>query len=254
MKGKVIFMTLEEFFKKNPKVALGFSGGVDSSYLLYAAKQYGAQIRPYYIKTAFQPEFEYEDAKKIAEQLEIEMITIETDVLQNDTVVANPKNRCYYCKNVIFSTLIQQAKTDGYTVILDGTNASDQVDDRPGMKALEELQVKSPLRECGLTKDKIRELSKQAGLFTWDKPAYACLATRIPTGDKITRELLHSIEKSEEALAKLGFVDFRVRVFHGAAKIQLKEEQLTLAMTKRKEIREKLSPYFQNIFLDTEVR
>lgn len=253
-KGKVFSMTLEEFFRKNPKVALGFSGGVDSSYLLYAARQYGAQIRPYYIKTAFQPEFEYEDAKKIAEQLEIKMITIEKNILENDTVVANPNNRCYYCKNVIFSTLIQQAKEDGYIVILDGTNASDQADDRPGMKALAELQVKSPLRECGLTKEKIRELSRQAGLFTWNKPAYACLATRIPTGDRITKELLFSIEKSEEVLAGLGFMDFRVRVFHGAAKLQLKEAQLALAVEKREEIRKKLRPYFQDIFFDTEVR
>ena len=117
--------------------------------------------------SAFQPAFEYEDAKKLAAQLGIEMVTIYHDVLKNPQVVANPANRCYYCKSTLFSLLKERAREDGYFVIIDGTNASDDVSDRPGMKALEELSVKSPLREAGLTKTQIRQLSKEAGLFTW---------------------------------------------------------------------------------------
>ncbi len=247
-------MTLETFFRENPKVAIGFSGGVDSSYLLYAAKKYGADIRPYYIKSAFQPTFEYEDAKKLAAQLGIEMVTIYHDVLKNPQVVANPANRCYYCKSTLFSLLKERAKEDGYFVIIDGTNASDDVSDRPGMKALTELSVKSPLREAGLTKTQIRQLSKEAGLFTWDKPAYACLATRIPTNQTITQEMLEKVEQAEGILMEMGFSDFRVRVYHEAARIQWKEEELATAVEKREEIREKLLPYFQIIFFDTEVR
>ena len=119
-----------------------------------------------------------------------------------------------------------QAEADGYTVLLDGTNASDQWDDRPGMKALEELGVLSPLRLCGVTKDEIRHRSREAGLFTWDKPAYACLATRVPTGTEITVELLQKVEKSEEALMKMGYKDLRIRLFSGAARVQLPENHL----------------------------
>ena len=125
----------------------------------------------------------------------------------------------------MFTALRQRALSDGYTVLLDGTNASDEAGDRPGMRALRELKVRSPLRLCGLTKDEIRRRSKDAGLFTWDKPAYACLATRIPTETAIDRETLHHVEAAEAALSQLGFRDFRVRVFHGAARIQLPQTQ-----------------------------
>lgn len=178
-------MTLQEFFRQHPKSALGFSGGVDSSYLLYAGISAGAEVRPYFIKTAFQPAFELEDAKRLCAQLGAELSIIELDALANPDVAKNPANRCYYCKTGLFGALQKRALEDGYTVLLDGTNASDEAGDRPGMQALSELHVISPLRLCGLTKPQIRELSREAGLFTWDKPAYACLATRIPTGQRL---------------------------------------------------------------------
>ena len=211
-------MTLQEFFTEHPKAALGFSGGVDSSYLLYAGIKAGADIRPYFIKTAFQPEFELEDAKRLCAQLGAELYIIELDALATPDVVKNPANRCYYCKTGLFGTLQQRAKADGYTVLLDGTNASDDAGDRPGMKALTEMSVLSPLRLCGLSKAQIRELSREAGLFTGDKPAYACLATRVPTGEAITEALLARVEGAEQVLFSLGFTDFRVRVFHDAAR------------------------------------
>ena len=155
-------MKLKEFFEKYPRVALGFSGGVDSAYLLYAGKKYGADIRPYFIKTAFQPEFELRDAHRLTEELGIELTVVEYDILAETQVAQNPPNRCYYCKSALFGALKQQALKDGYEILLDGTNASDDASDRPGMKAIREMKVLSPLRECGLTKDEIRILSREA--------------------------------------------------------------------------------------------
>ena len=243
-------MTLQEFFTEHPKAALGFSGGVDSSYLLYAGIKAGADIRPYFIKTAFQPEFELEDAKRLCAQLGAELYIIELDALANPDVVKNPANRCYYCKTGLFGTLQQRAKADGYTVLLDGTNASDDAGDRPGMKALTEMSVLSPLRLCGLSKAQIRELSREAGLFTWDKPAYACLATRVPTGEAITEALLARVEGAEQVLFSLGFTDFRVRVFYDAARVQLKPAQMQQALSRRSEILENMKPYFKIVLLD----
>lgn len=247
-------MTLQEFFRQYPDVALAFSGGTDSAYLLYAAVKNGANVRPYYVNAAFQPAFELEDAKKLCDQLGVSLRVLEADVLSDPVVVSNPKDRCYYCKRMIFSALTKAAAEDGYRILLDGTNASDDASDRPGMRALEELHVLSPLRLCGLTKPQIREESEKAGLFTYNKPAYACLATRIPTGETITAELLDRIEQAENAMFSLGFTDFRVRVFHDAARVQLPKAQFQTACDRRSDIREALKPYFDTILLDTEVR
>mgnify|MGYP001430168788 CR=1 FL=1 len=120
-------MTLNDFFKENPRVALGFSGGVDSSYLLYAAKQAGAEVRPYFIKTVFQPAFEFQDAKRLAAQVGVDMTVVELDILDNPAVAANPQDRCYHCKTALFGALKRRALADGFTVLIDGTNASDEI-------------------------------------------------------------------------------------------------------------------------------
>ena len=245
-------MTLQEFFKEHPKVALGFSGGVDSSYLLYAAKQAGADVRPYFAKTQFQPQFELEDARRLAELVGIELTVLPYDVLP--AAGFNPPERCYYCKTALFGALVARAKADGYDTIIDGTNASDSAGDRPGMKALLEMQVLSPLRLCGLTKQEIRKRSKEAGLFTWDKPSYACLATRFPSGVQITEEGLKKVEQAEGALFHLGFTDFRVRVYHDAARIQLPKDQMERGLAMRQEILAELRPLFAGVFLDLEGR
>lgn len=247
-------MELRDFFQECPKVALGFSGGVDSAYLLYAALGHGAQVRPYFIKTAFQPQFELEDARRLCAQLGVELTVVELDVLQVPGVVENSPDRCYHCKRALFGRLRQQAQADGYTVLIDGTNASDDAGDRPGMRALGELSVRSPLRECGITKAQVRALSKEAGLFTWDKPAYACLATRVPTGRTITSELLRRVEGAETALFALGFTDFRVRLYDEAARLQLPEGQLAKAVEQRQAIRQALAPWFDVVLLDTQTR
>lgn len=243
-------MQLEEFFKLHNRAALGFSGGADSAYLLYAGLRYGADIRPYFVKTAFQPDFELRDAKRLAEELETELTVIEYDVLSESIIADNPENRCYYCKRKLFRALHERALRDGYEVLLDGTNASDEASDRPGMRAIKELSVLSPLRECGISKMELRRLSKEAGLFTWDKPAYACLATRVPSGERITAELLSKIETAESLIYQMGFRDFRVRVFHGAARLQLQEKQFMRAAELKGEIIKALKPYFETVLLD----
>ena len=226
-------MDLKEFFRQHPKAAIAFSGGVDSSYLLYAALQCGADVRAYYVKGAFQPQFELDDARRLAESVGARLTVLELDALSSEDVARNPANRCYYCKQNIFGNLKRAAAEDGFTLILDGTNASDDAGDRPGMRALREMDVRSPLRECGLTKTEIRRLSHEAGLFTWDKPAYACLATRIPTGEKITAEKLSATESAEGELFAMGFTDFRVRWYAGAARLQFPAVQLPRVLERR---------------------
>ena len=247
-------MTLEQFFQLHNRVAIAFSGGVDSAYLLYSAIQNGAQAKAYYIKSAFQPKFELEDARKLAAALGAQMEILDVDILCHGQIVQNPSNRCYHCKKVIFQTILQAAARDGYTAVLDGTNASDEAADRPGMQALQELCVLSPLRLCGLTKENIRHLSKEAGLFTWDKPAYACLATRIPTGEEITQRKLERTEQAERFLDGLGFRDFRVRSSAETAKIQLTAADFSRMADCREAVFQELKRYYQEVTLDLEVR
>lgn len=247
-------MTLQEFFEANKSVALAFSGGVDSAYLLYAGIKYGCDICAFYVKSEFQPQFEFEDATRLARELGARMRVIEISVLESDEVCANGPRRCYFCKNRIFSCIMRAAGEAGYEVLIDGTNASDDADDRPGMVALKELSVRSPLRECGITKQEIRELSREAGLFTWNKPAYACLATRIPTGSRISAEDLRITETGEGILFELGYTDFRIRKIGSTAKLQLPGQQLGRLMEQREEVVKRLKPYYDNITLDLEVR
>lgn len=247
-------MMLRDFFRKNKKVALAFSGGVDSAYLLYAALEYGAKVRAYYVRSVFQPQFEFEDAKRLAGELGADMRVLPVDIRNDSSVMENSADRCYYCKREIFTVIAKAAVRDKYPLLIDGTNASDDAGDRPGMRALRELSVRSPLRECGMTKEEIRRLSKEAGLFTWDKPAYACLATRIPAGERITEEKLLKTEAAENYLRDAGFTDFRVRLFGTAARLQVPLEQISVVLDKRQEIIHELKKYYSAVLLDLEVR
>ena len=247
-------MDLKQFFESVPEAAIAFSGGVDSAYLLYAAMQFGKRVKAYYVKTAFQPQFELEDAFRLAAELGTDMQVLEVDILCETAVTANPADRCYHCKKILFSRILKAAKADGFSVVLDGTNFSDEASDRPGMRAISELSVRSPLRECGLTKSKIRQLSKDAGLFTYDKPAYACLATRIPTGELITSEKLQRTERAEAFLSQLGFRDFRVRCQGNTAKMQVRETNFSLLIQYRESILTELKKYYTSVLLDLEVR
>lgn len=247
-------MNLKEFFGENKRVAIAFSGGVDSAYLMYAAQRYGAEVKAYYVKSVFQPEFEWRDALRLSAELSVEMKVLPVNILENYNVTSNPYNRCYYCKKIIFSEITKAALEDGFSLIIDGTNASDEENDRPGMQAIRELKVRSPLRECGLTKKEIRKLSREAELFTWDKPAYACLATRIPTGCEITKEMLFKTEQAEEALFRLGFTDFRVRMLGDMARLQVPADQFGKVLEQKERIIDELKKYYSSILLDLEER
>ena len=243
-------MDLREFFERHPKCALAFSGGTDSALLLCEARRLGADVKAYFVKGPFQPQFELEDARRLARELGAEMEVIETDVLALPEVAENGPRRCYYCKRAIFSLIFERARRDGYETVIDGTNASDQVDDRPGMQAIAELGVLSPLRMCGVTKAQVRELSAEAGLFTARKPSYACLATRVPTGTAITREALEKVERGEEALREMGFSDLRLRLEGTGARLELPAAQLPAVVQNRERVLKALLPSFSRVTVD----
>ena len=246
---------LQAFFAANNKAALAFSGGTDSSLLLAFARKSGCTIKPYLIKSQFQPQFELVDAQRLCRQLDVELTVIQVDILADPQVKANPADRCYLCKKKLFTLLTAQARRDGYPIVIDGSNASDDPADRPGMAAIRELGVRSPLAECGISKDEVRRLSRQFDLFTADKPAYACLATRVPAGQVYTDKLLDRIEQAESHLMALGFTDFRVRVMDGdTARLQMPATQLAEAIEKRTEIHKALDGLFSAVLLDLQAR
>lgn len=232
------------------KFALGFSGGCDSAYLLAWALKNGCDVAPYYIKSPFQPEFELTEAKNICAELGTALKVLPLDTLALPEIVENTPQRCYYCKRCLFRAIAQQASTDGYDIVCDGTNASDDISDRPGWRALQELGIKSPLREAGLTKAEIIRRSLELGLSTAQKPPHACLATRIPHGTSITQEMLTRIDKAETALKMLGFSDFRIRVFHQSARLQLTLHDMQLASQNPQIVTQTIAPFFYPVFLD----
>lgn len=184
---------LEVFLSREPRLAVAFSGGCDSSLLLAAAKLAGNEVRAYLVKTAFQPAFELEDAQRVAAALGVPLTVIEADVLAEDAICANPDNRCYLCKEFIFRTIRKAATADGFTVLVDGTNATDDPERRPGFAALDEAGVVSPLRRAGLTKANVRAVLTQLegsfglepGALMSAKPSFPCLAVYVPEGERI---------------------------------------------------------------------
>ncbi|MCL2124618.1 MAG: ATP-dependent sacrificial sulfur transferase LarE [Oscillospiraceae bacterium] len=248
-------MQIYNYLKQYPHIAVAFSGGVDSSYLLYAAREAGCQAHAYFIKSQFQPQFEVDDAVRLADSLGVPLTIADFDVLCDPIVANNPPDRCYHCKNAILTKIWELAAADGFDVLCDGSNADDDESDRPGMRARREKGVISPLRECGYRKADIRRLSKEAGLFTHDKPSYACLATRIPTGTAITAEMLDKIERAEKKLSEMGFSDFRVRLIPpGGARIQMPNAQWDAAAAQRGAILAALAPDFDSIAIDLNPR
>lgn len=247
-------MTIQEFFQQNPEAAVAFSGGVDSAWLLHEAARWAKKSRAYFVRTPFQPGFELEDAQDTANLLGAELTVIDFDVLTIPAVAANPTDRCYHCKTALFTRLLEAAGADGFPLVLDGSNASDDASDRPGMRALRELGVRSPLRECGVTKAEIRRLARQAGLPVWDKPSYACLATRVPAGTAITRRDLARVERGEALLMGRGFSDFRLRLRGEGALLQVRREQMDLARRELGELQQLLAGEFSRVELDSTPR
>ena len=243
-------MTIQEFFQEHPVCAVAFSGGVDSAVLLSAAAAYAKRTAAYFVKTPFQPDFELADARETAQRLAVPLTVLEFDILSVPEVAANPTDRCYYCKRALFTLLLEAAEADGFPLVLDGGNASDDASDRPGMRALRELGVLSPLRLCGLAKSDIRRLAREAGIPVWDKPSYACLATRIPAGTPITQADLARVERGEGKLTALGFADPRLRLRGEDALLQVRPEQLEEARERLAEIAELLVGEARRVELD----
>ena len=210
---------LLDSLKKLNGIAIAFSGGVDSAFLLHVAKEaLGKKLIAVTVKSPYIPDWEIEEAAKIALDKSIEHHIINVPV--PDQIMNNPGDRCYLCKTLIFKMLIEFTQQKGFKNIADGTNADDIGEHRPGMKALMELKVMSPLKEAGFTKTDIRNASRELGLYTWEKPAYACLLTRIPYNTKIDNEILRRIERAETYLIGLGIKAVRVRIHENLARIE----------------------------------
>jgi uncharacterized protein len=209
------------YLKKLERFAVAYSGGVDSTFLLAAGKEsVGENVVGITIDSPALPRYELEESMELAESIGVKHIIIRSDEIE-DQVKFNPENRCYFCKKIEFGSVKDEAAKLNMPFVLDGSNADDLKDYRPGMKATNELQVLSPLLELGITKAEIRDFSKSLGLATWDKPAYACLYSRIPYGHEIKLEDLQKIEKSEKYLIDKGFRTVRVRCHDDLARIEV---------------------------------
>jgi uncharacterized protein len=219
------YRRLLDLIGRRDGVAVAFFGGVDGSFLCHAAvAALGGRAVAVTIVSPMLPKSEIDCAKSVARQVGIEHILIEETEIDGE-VAANPKERCYFCKKIEFGAIVRAARERGIGTVLDGSNVDDMGDYRPGLRALEELRIESPLREAGLHKAEIRELSRRFNLPTWDKPAFACLASRIPYGERIDREKLSRIEGAEEALRAAGFRQFRVRSHGDIARIEVAPEE-----------------------------
>jgi len=219
---------LKDFIRQYDKVAVAFSGGVDSSFLLKAAcDAIGKEnVLAITLKAAVNPEREVTEAIELAEQTGAGHIVIPVDVMDIPGFAENTPDRCYICKTAIFERIIEKARSHGIDVIFDGTNADDENDYRPGMRALKELGVISPLKACGLGKKEIRQLSMELGVRTWDKPSMACLASRVPYNEPITGEKLRLVGRAEGLLQAMGFRQFRVRCHGIIARVEIAPEEM----------------------------
>jgi TIGR00268 family protein len=213
---------LQNLISSMDRMAVAFSGGVDSTFLLKLAHEVlGDRVVAVTARSATFPAREYREAVDFVKDAGIKHLVIETEELDIEGFADNPPNRCYLCKRELFQQMIDVAHRNNIRFVADGSNLDDVNDFRPGMKALGELGIVSPLREAGMTKEDIRILSKKMGLPTWNKPAFACLASRIPYGQKINREKLSMIEQAEQYLLDLGFEQVRVRHHGDIARIEV---------------------------------
>ena len=210
---------LKNYLRGLGKVAVAFSGGVDSTFLLKVAHDVlGDKVLALTAASVFVPRKEIDSTKKFCAENNIRQIVFEADVLKIDGVKENPADRCYLCKRALFENFLRLAEDK---ILVEGSNVDDAGDYRPGMKALAELKIKSPLREVGLYKSEIRELSKKINLSTWNKPSMACLASRFVYGEILTAEKLSAVEAAEEFLRSAGFNQLRVRVHGKIARIEV---------------------------------
>ena len=237
---------LKEYIKELGSLAVGFSGGVDSSFLLAVAHEVlGDKAIAVTGVDASVPERELEEARAFCSERNIKHIVCRVDPLKEEGYRHNGPDRCYFCKHGVFTEVKNIAKENGIEYVAEGSNIDDNGDYRPGLRAVAELEVKSPLREAGLYKSDIREISKAMGLPTWSKPAYACLASRFVYGEEITEEKLHMIDKAEQFLIEKGFYEERVRIHGNIARIEVPAKDIPRLASD--EIREAVYEEFKKI-------
>lgn len=219
---------LKAIIRSYESALVAFSGGADSAFVLKVARDAlgRSKVRAVTAKSASLPARALVDSEDLARLIDVEQIVIETDEIEKPDYAANPADRCYFCKQTLYEAMRPIAERGHFKVIANGTNVDDLRDDRPGLRAAEEFFVRSPLVEAGFTKADVRHFSELLGLPTWDKPAEACLASRVPYGEPVTREKLSQIERAEGFLKDLGFRVVRVRHHGSLARIEIGRDEM----------------------------